>query len=115
MAKGGAMSVEFEIEAVQGTAYWRSQKAAEFPDDARNAEAERVLLSIAESLKGIRESPKAKIFERFHDLIFAGTETDNPSEVSRLWDEYRREIGFRRFPDSGEEYLDDLMALAREV
>jgi hypothetical protein len=36
-------------------------------------------------------------------------------ELARRWNEYRSRIGFDNFPDSAEEYLIDLVEIAREA
>jgi hypothetical protein len=112
------MSFEHEIEDLESTADWRRRKAEEYPDDERNLAAAETIDLLLKSLNGPETSgEKVEIFDRFNELIYSGSSSgeDSPEEVSRLWSDYRREIGFRRFPASGAEYLDDLMEIARNV
>lgn len=107
-----------EAMELEDTARWRSEKAAEYPDDSRNADAETLLLKLADQLRGITGSAKSTSFELFHDDLFCDDNEDedkinSSNEVVRLWSEYRSRVGFRNFPESAEEYLDDLMELAR--
>lgn len=104
-----------EVMELESTAHWRSEKAALYPEDGRNAAAQVHLLKLAAQLRDIAGSPKAIIFETFQDFVFSDNEEENPVEVVSLWGEYRSRIGFNRFPSTAEEYLDELMELAREA
>lgn len=104
-----------EVMELEDAARWRGEKAIQWPDDGRNAQAQVNLTELASKLRGIAGSPKAVAFEALHDFIFSGADTDNPVEVVRLWSEYRSGIGFRIFPTTAEEYIDQLMELARDA
>jgi hypothetical protein len=109
------MTLEIEANELEGTAWWRSQKAREFPNDKRNAEAAERLTRLAQELR----STKAPIVGRFtviSDFVFReGDDDDEGMELARRWNEYRSRIGFDNFPDSAEEYLTDLVEIAREA
>jgi hypothetical protein len=109
----------FEIEALEleGTSYWRFQKAEQYPDDERNAMAASLSLKIAEQLRALKhDSKQAAAFEALSDFIFTdAADEDDITEVVRLWGEYRSRIGFDNFPGSAEEYLEDLLEIAREA
>jgi hypothetical protein len=104
-----------EVMDLEDTARWRGEKADQWPDDQRNAQAQAYLTELASKLRGVAGTPKAVAFEALHDFIFSGTDAENPVEVVRLWSEYRSGIGFRNFPATAEEYLDQLMELARDA
>lgn len=107
--------LEMKAEDLGYTAGWRHEKAEQYPDDERNAEAAERMTRLAAELPSLKGSEKGNIFEAFHDFIFSGDDTDNPIEVVRLWGEYRSRIGFDNFPDNAGEYLDALMEIAREA
>ncbi len=107
--------IEFEAMELESSAHWRSEKAAEHPDDSRNTEAARLLTHLAVEIRKLRGTAKAEIFEKLHDFVFNGAEEENPHDVSERWREYRSRIGFDNFPNNAEEYLDSLMEIARDA
>jgi hypothetical protein len=113
----GETLIEFEALELEGTAHWRSEKAEQHPDDERNAEAASLCLNIAKRLRALEShSKQAAEFEALHDFIFTdATDEGDSIEVVRLWGEYRSRVGFDNFPLSAEEYLDDLLEIARDA
>ena|SRR6478672_3998221 len=112
------MIIEDLATELENTAEWRSEKTEQFPDDPRNAEAADLLMKVAANLRSIDGTPEAKRFEALHDFVFAEGTLDETSDAFRLcerWNEYRSRIGFDHYPDSGKEYLDDLMDIAFET
>jgi hypothetical protein len=105
--------IEIEVRSLEGTAYWRRQKAIEFPKDKQNESAAALLHSLEAQVEALDGSPIGVAFCQLHDLVFAGDDLDRPEEVSRLWSDYRNDIGFRNFPNDGIEYLMKLIAIAR--
>jgi hypothetical protein len=63
MATKSNLQVEL-INTVEGTASWRAEKAAEYPDDIRNAASSQALTQLAEQLTALPEShPKFRALE----------------------------------------------------
>jgi hypothetical protein len=104
--------IEIEVRSLEGTAYWRRQKAIEYPKDKQNESAAALLRSLEAQVEALDGSPIGITFCQFHDVIFAGDDLDRPEEVSRVWSDYRNDIGFRNFPSNGDEYLKELMKIA---
>ena len=105
--------VEEEACELENTAHWRSQKAEEYPDDARNAEAAKLATALATQL---RDSVPLKAVE-FSACVADALDlhSRNGHEVIRRWVEYRSRLGFDRFPETANEYLNDLIDIARDV
>ena len=107
------------IMELENTAEWRAQKAKEYPDDERNADAVAICQGLRrELLAGPQEDlqPESDIYDAVHDFLFSeGTDDGDEHEVARRWNEYRGRIGFDRFPGSAKEYLHDLIEIAFEV
>lgn len=94
---------------------WRRGKARQYPDDERNLDAAELLDRLAGAVLALEGSPAALAFEDVHGIIFSGTDQDRAREIMRLWSEYRSGIGFRIFPDTGEQVLHELLELVRSM
>lgn len=88
-------------DAFKQTAEWRREKAAEHPDDARNAEAAVLLDRLATTV----EDASISLLLRYHKL-FSG---DDPDPIERQNDRLK-EIGFHRWPKDAEDFLTDFLA-----
>jgi hypothetical protein len=112
-------AIEFEAGELEGTAWWRSQKAEEYPDDPRNAEAVVMLERLAKGLRSATVPIAKQIVIQFSAIsefvLSEGEDEDERHELGRRWNEYRSRIGFSNFPDSAEEYLTALVDIARDV
>lgn len=93
-------------------AEWRRGKARQYPDDERNLDAAELLDRLAAELLALEGAPAAVAFENHYVALFSGEDPDRPVQIMQLWSEYRSGIGFRHFPDSGEDVLADMIALA---
>jgi len=109
--------IEYEAMELEGTAYWRSQKAEEYPHDTRNAAAAQLATTLAAQMRGAEYTQEAAKFCAVVDFLFpeGDVDTDNVHEILRRWGEYRSRIGFDNFPDSAAEYLNDLLDIARDT
>jgi hypothetical protein len=101
------LDIEIDIatlvaDDVSGTADWRSRKAVEYPDDARNREAAEILEKIASDLLTLEGTEihrrTAEAFDRHLERF--------SEELSEL----TRQVGFWAFPNTGTEFLEDLLS-----
>ena len=83
---------------LESTAQWRRQKAMSFTDDRRNLDAADLLDRLAEEVRTLRGSLLHAKLSRVLDRHF------DPSAVEEEC-EYRKSIGFRSEPISGDRYL----------
>ncbi len=101
--KSQMSELEFQREflrlELEGTSYWRSQKAAEHPDDERNLEAVTALDRLAESVKDINPFILRAYSEFFEDR----------GDVE-LHSEMMRQIGFSYSPETAEEFCKNFIA-----
>jgi hypothetical protein len=86
-----------------GTAYWRRNKAIEFPDDQRNLDAARELDRLAIEIAALDGSELHaqldKLLEDEDDVLIA----------MPVISEILRQVGFSRWYDTGEELLQDVV------
>ncbi|QDW36347.1 hypothetical protein FFI89_003830 [Bradyrhizobium sp. KBS0727] len=82
-----------------GTAYWRRNKAIEFPGDARNIEAANELDRLAIEIAALEGS---KLHVQL-DKIFE--DEDSGSIAMSVISDMRRQVGFSRWYATGEELL----------
>lgn len=83
------------------TAEWRRQKAAEHPDDERNAEAAVLLDRLAATV----EDADPISLSRYQHLF-----TDDDPDVTERQNDALREVGFHRWPKDAEDFLTDFLA-----
>lgn len=76
------------------TAEWRSRKAAEHPDDNRNAEAARICEALAASVDDVDDALLIAYGEQFEDI------DDSEAHQRMLAD-----IGFKSWPESAPEFV----------
>lgn len=81
-------------EVFIGQAEWREQKALEFPDDERNADAAKHLRRIATSAASVDQS-----------LITAAEELFEDAPDTEKWSEMLRQEGFQIKHESAEAFL----------
>ncbi len=108
--------LETVVGDLESTAYWRREKATEYPSDRRNDTAADILEQLA---RAIRAEPQSDAVMRLQDLdekLARRAHTDKNVDFSGLiieCSDYRRRIGFSEFPSSIEQYLATLSALYR--
>jgi hypothetical protein len=107
--------VEHEAMQLEGTAEWRAGKAEEYAGDWRNAEAAKLCTELAHQLRNMIGSPKAVAFQMTHDSIFTDRNRNAETRVIEEWNRFRSGIGLREFPRTVGDYLDALIARAREI
>jgi len=82
-----------------GTAYWRREKAIEFPDDVRNLEAAREPDRLAVEIAALEGS-------RLHALLDKFFEDEEGGLIAApIISEILRQVGFSRWYDTVEELL----------
>ena len=82
-----------------GTAYWRREKAIEFPDDVRNLEAARELDRLAVEIAALQGSKLHAQLDKFFE------DEDGGLIAMPIISEILRQVGFSRWYDKGEELL----------
>jgi hypothetical protein len=86
---------------IEGTAHWRSEKAAEFPDDRRNLAAVRFLEAMAATVPDIPSHLMRKYLAAFKD--------PNAAEVQS---EMLRAVGFNSAYKSATDFVETFLSLA---
>jgi len=97
------------VEELDFTAQWRRDKAAQYPKDTRNTEAAELLERLAIEVGKLSKSFLVRRLEKIDDELVAIDGWD--FRLSEDLSDYRRSIGFHRFPESGEKYLSDLIEI----
>jgi hypothetical protein len=82
-----------------GTAYWRREKAIEFPDDVRNLEAARELDRLAVEIAALEGSKLHALLDKFFEDEKGGL------IAMPIISEILRQVSFSRRYDRGEELL----------
>jgi hypothetical protein len=80
-------------------AEWRSEKAEQYPDDERNAEAAAIFDRLAGSVKDCPKEVVDAALELFDDL-----------DDSEVWQERLKRVGFHEWPDTAEAFLRSFIA-----
>jgi hypothetical protein len=89
---------------LEATARWRFDKAAEYPNDARNEKVAALLETLAATVPGIQ----AATLERL-DRTFSAT-----PDIEAEWNVYLRCVGFASFPDSAEDLVREFLEGLRD-
>ena len=100
---------------LQSTAYWRRNKAEQFPDDPRNLEAAEELERLAEQIEKLENS---EIHKRLRDLCDRFTAVDSGDGWYHISEEISaelRSIGFRTGYETGEQFLKWFCELLEEA
>ena len=100
LQRRGALFIEIgALVDCAGTAYWRREKAIEFPDDVRNLEAARELDRLAVEIAALEGS-------KLHVLLDKLFEDEEGGLIAMpIISEILRQVGFSRRYDTGEELL----------
>ena len=93
------MGIQELRDEFERTATWRREKAAEHPDDTRNAEAAAVLDRLAETAVDV----DARLLTAYEELIEGLMESERHSEMLR-------EIGFHSWPSTASEFISRFIA-----
>src|SRR5690606_34897930 len=80
------------------SAEWRREKAEQFPDDTRNAEAADLLDRLAGEVDALADE----------EVSCLNAITDGDYIIQEAYGAVLKEIGFHRWPDSGKELVADL-------
>ena len=100
LQRGGALFIEIgALVDCAGTAYWRREKAIEFPDDVRNLEAARELDRLAVEIAALQGSKLHAQLDKFFE------DEEGGLIAMPVISEILRQVGFSRCYDTGEESL----------
>ena len=99
MSEDDPTSPKFNFES---TAYWRRQKAEEYPEDRRNLEAAAILDRLAETF----DACPPDVVQRFTSLFLS----DDGDVPIAEWQEELRSIGFSSAPATAEDCLRSFIA-----
>jgi hypothetical protein len=100
LQRRGALFIEIgALVDCAGTAYWRREKAIEFPDDVRNLEAARELDRLAVEIAALEGSKLHALLDKFFE------DEDGGLIAMPVISEILRQVGFSRRYDTGEELL----------
>lgn len=89
-----------DLIGAEHTADWRRDKAEEFPDDSRNAEAAESLGKIAEGLKSLNNT-------ELHKRAWNALEK-NPETFGEILNEELRQVGFTSGLSNAREFVEHL-------
>jgi hypothetical protein len=87
----------------ENTASWRRAKAVEWPG-ARNDTAAELLEALAATVPEIRAANLERLDKTFRS---------NPDVVSLDWNAHLRFVGFKTFPKSADEFVEEFLGLLR--
>jgi hypothetical protein len=100
LQRRGALFIEIgALVDCAGTAYWRREKAIEFPDDVRNLEAARELDRLAVEIAALEGSKLHALLDKFFE------DEEGGLIAMPIISEILRQVGFSRRYDTGEELL----------
>jgi hypothetical protein len=100
LQRRGALFIEIgALVDCAGTAYWRREKAIEFPDDVRNLEAARELDRLAVEIAALEGSKLHAQLDKFFE------DEEGGLIAMPIVSEILRQVGFSRWYDTGEELL----------
>jgi hypothetical protein len=100
------------LDRLQSAAEWHRQRIAEETHACRHRNAVRLLEQIAGDMKTLSNSQMVRELEQLEDHVceFLGWELDGFGEEVK---EYEHQIGIRSFPQSGTDYVDNLIQMYR--
>src|SRR5215469_14753456 len=117
--KEKAMFLEHVIDRVESSAYWRDQKAEQYPDDNRNVRSSRALEKLAENLRALSADDEhatayEAVMERLAEL--ADNDADKLYDLSEHESHYIGRYGFD-YPQDGNpsDFLSALTEHCREL
>jgi hypothetical protein len=93
---------ELIVFNVESTADWRRQTAERFPEDHRNVEAVEILERLAPELRALEGTA-------LHEHVARLAEEEEGGNYSGILSELLRTVGFRSFPSSGMDFLDEFV------
>src|SRR5271155_6270427 len=100
-----------EIVELERVAEWRLRKVDAKRSDEQSAKAARQLLKLAADL---RTAPNAKLLEEYRCVCNWLSESDGISDFVLRAQHYREMIGFGEWPETSDDYLRALIAMAQE-
>lgn len=100
-----------DVAELEATAAWRLRLVDADPADRQNAAAAERLQRLADDLRRHRATA---LHIELGAICHWLAESDDISDFAQLADDYRRRIGIEAFPETGEDYLRALLAIARQ-
>ena len=91
---------------VQSTAGWRREKAAQFPDDARNLRAAEELEHLAAQIEKLEGSDTHQRVRDIFDRVLAADDGGDWSDINEAVSAELRAIGFHTGYETGEQFLE---------
>jgi hypothetical protein len=105
---GASSSLGFLADELEFAAEWRESKAAEFPNDQRNATAASLLRRLMAEVRELEGTPLAQLYNEHIRCM--------PDSLMVRYSEHevalRNRIGFDHFPENGEELVRQLLESA---
>jgi hypothetical protein len=101
-----------DVAELEAAAAWRLRLVDADPADAASAAAAARLQALADDL---RRHPDSPLYRELGAICNWLAESDDIADFAQLAHEYRQRIGIDAFPDSGEDYLRGLLAIARQT
>jgi hypothetical protein len=105
-------SVDYALGELEGTGWWRSTKAAEYPDDNRNTWATECVEKVISSAANISDA-----VQKAFDEAMAKLEENEDAAFSYCAEanDYRKSVGFGAMPETADEYLTELTEIANRA
>jgi len=101
-----------EVTELERAAEWRLRKVDADPSDQRSAAAARHLQKLADELRLLRGSA---LYREYMAICNWLGESDGLSEFEMVAHDFRANIGFGTWAETGEAYLRALIDMARET
>jgi len=101
-----------EVVELERVADWRLRKVDANPSDGQSARAARQLQKLADDL---RRASNAKLLEEYRCVCNWLSESDGISDFVLRAQDYREMIGFGEWPETSDDYLRALIAMAQET
>jgi hypothetical protein len=97
-------------EQLEENGNWRREKAEQFSGDFRNGRAVAIFDQLGEQIGKIKDDhPLLRKLEAVYDDVVL--KLRDPLDIVEAVNEYHRDIGFNRFPEFIEQYLEGLIVL----
>jgi hypothetical protein len=101
-------ALSYLSEELDGTIYFRDERATQYPDDSRNKAAADLMRRLQRGIEGLYGSrTEERIDAALKTIQVREFNQDHSEAESAFW----RSIGFGYFPESADELANDVAAL----
>lgn len=107
-----ARGVMEEVEELERAAEWRMRKVDADPSDDISRHAAVLLQKLADDVRQLQGSAVLREYTAICNWL---AESDDIVDFSDMATDYRARIGLDRMPQDGQEYLRDLVELAKRT